>query len=222
MDDQLTMHAALGTDGDELLTIDRDLKSGRCTAACLDARQNLRREILNALAENLGTRRVAKAFGVSREVVRALYRVALESGELDHHKQRLGRDAFSLASATIDRIADEIDDMPKSSLAIIAGIMIDKGQLLTGGVTSRIAHGEAPADINALLDGLPSANVIDLVAPVDSGENSPQKAGDVLEIGDGLDQTGDLQSPVSSPSPEVTTVDKVGNGQTAQRKEGEV
>ena len=91
------MLAALGQEGDELLSIESDRKASRCTARCLDARADLRAAVLGAVAEGQGSRRVAAAFGVSREVVRALRRQALGSGELDQHKQSLGLDALALA-----------------------------------------------------------------------------------------------------------------------------
>ena len=214
MDTQLTMHAALGTDGMELLSIDNDRKTGRCTGACLGARQNLRVGILDALAESLGTRRVAQAFGVSREVVRALKKQALESGELDQHKQRLGLDALALASATIDRISDELDDMPKASLPIIAGVMIDKAQLLTGGPTMRTVHEQhLLVDINALVEALP---VIDLVpsAPVDEGEKTQAKGIDAVV----LELSGDSPSPALPLRQEEKSADGSKDGHTPPQK----
>lgn len=211
---QLTMHAELGTDGYELLSIDSDRQASRCTAQCLDARSELRTAILEALAEGQGTRRVAQAFGVSREVVRALVKQVMASGELDQVKQRLGADAFALANATLGRISDELDDMPRASLPIVYGVLIDKGQLLTGGPTARIIREDAPADINELIDSLPRA------LPVDSRENSPAKAG-----GSGaqvLLQTvaGDSESHVSCPSSEGDIVDRPDHGQTDPKKGG--
>ena len=120
------MLAALGQEGDELLSIESDRKASRCTARCLDARADLRAAVLGAVAEGQGSRRVAAAFGVSREVVRALRRQALESGELDRHKQSIGLDALALAREAIDRCRDEIDEMPRASLPILAGVYSDK------------------------------------------------------------------------------------------------
>jgi len=159
---QLTLAGLSDGIGEELLTVEADRASNRCTAACLDARVELRAAILHALAEGLGTRRVAAAYGVSREVVRALRRQALNSGELDHAKEELARDALDLARRTIDRIADEIDEMPRSSLPIVAGVMIDKAQLLSGGATSRVERtaGESVADVEAYLRGLPVAQPV--------------------------------------------------------------
>lgn len=181
------MHAALGTEGWELLRVVEDRGSNRCTAGCLDARQELRAAILGAVAEGQGTRRVSQAFGVSREVVRALRRQALESGELDQHKQSIGLDALALARECIGRIRDEIEEMPRQSLPIIAGVMVDKAQILTGGVTARVEHVQAPshADLNSWLETLPR------VEPVLSGEESAAKEGGGLELGPGA-EGGDL------------------------------
>lgn len=214
------MLAALGEEGYGLLSIESDRKANRCTAACLDARSELRKAILDSLAESVGTRRIASAFGVSREVVRALNKQALETGELDRHKQRLGLDAMALASATIDRITDELDQMPRASLPIVAGVMIDKAQILTGGATQRIVHEHQIHDINDLIDSLPSAE------PVDADQTSTQKTvlGELTDSAivvqlPACGQSGDSRSLVSCPIAKATTEDGANNGQTAPKKE---
>lgn len=209
------MHAELGTDGRELLTIVADRKANRCTAACLDARAELRAEILGALAQDLGTRTVASAFHVSREVVRALKKQVLDSGELDQVKQRLGRDAYALADATLARISDELDDMPRASLPIVYGVLVDKAQLLTGGPTVRVQREEAPTDINALVDSLPRAEVVELV---DAREIPAPKAGAVGLPGPLLDPAGDSESPVSRPVDVGPGADRAADGQTDRKK----
>lgn len=210
------MHAALGTDGYELLSIEGDRQANRCTASCLDARTELRGSVLGALAEGHGTRRVAVAFNLSREVVRALKKQALASGELDQVKQRLGRDAFALADACLDRISDEIEVMPRASLPIVYGVLIDKAQLLTGGPTARIHREEAPANINDLVAALPSAEVVELV---DSRETSPAKAADLVLAPSASATAGDSESPVSLPTTEGTPADRTEHGQTAPKKD---
>lgn len=210
------MHAELGTDGTELLTIDTDRKANRCTAGCLDARSELRKEILGALAQNLGTRTVATAFHVSREVVRALKKQAMESGELDQVKQRLGLDAFALADATLGRISDELDEMPRASLPIVYGVLIDKAQLLTGGPTSRLAREEQPANINDLVDSLPRAEVVELV---DSRESSSPKAGSVRLAEITVERSGDSESPALPVAVEVPASGGAKDGQIDPLKE---
>ena len=208
------MLAALGQEGDELLSIENDRKSGRCTARCLDARADLRAAVLGAVAEGQGSRRVAAAFGVSREVVRALRRQALGSGELDRHKQSLGLDALALAREAIDRCRDEIEEMPRASLPILAGVMVDKALLLTGGATVRIEHVTGPTHAG-LNDMLASLGVIELQAcapaPVEGPETSAQRgddqaAGGQIPAAAGIELRvlGDLESPIFRPSQELS------------------
>ena len=206
------MHAALGTEGDELLSIEGDRKTNRCTARCLDARADLRAAVLGAVAEGQGSRRVAAAFGVSREVVRALRRQALASGELDQHKQSIGLDALALAREAIDRCRDELDEMPRASLPILAGIMTDKALLLTGGATVRIEHVTGPthAGLNDMLASLGAGCIeVQASAPVEGREEVGQKgadqaAGGRIEAAAGIEfaASGDSQSPIIRPSHE--------------------
>ena len=205
------MLAALGQEGDELLSIENDRKSGRCTARCLDARADLRAAVLGAVAEGQGSRRVAAAFGVSREVVRALRRQALGSGELDRHKQSIGLDALALAREAIDRCRDEIDEMPRASLPVLAGIMTDKALLLTGGATIRIEHvtGPSHAGLNDMLASLGGCIEVQATTPVEGRETSAQRgvdlaAGGRIEAAAGIEfrASGDLESPIFRPSQE--------------------
>ncbi len=217
------MHAALGTEGDELLSIEGDRRSNRCTARCLDARADLRAAVLGAVAEGQGSRRVAAAFGVSREVVRALRRQALASGELDQHKQSIGLDALALAREAIDRCRDEIEEMPRASLPILAGVMVDKALLLTGGATVRIEHVTGPthAGLNEMLDSLGVIEVqATAPAPVEAPETSAQSgadqaAGGRIEAAAGIEfgASGDSESPIIRPLPEVSEQARADGGQ---------
>jgi len=202
------MLAALGQEGDELLSIENDRKANRCTARCLDARADLRAAVLGAVAEGQGSRRVSAAFGVSREVVRALRRQALGSGELDLVKQSIGLDALALAREAIDRCRDEIDEMPRASLPVLAGIMTDKALLLTGGATVRIEHvtGPSHAGLNDMLASLGGCIEVQATTPVEARETSAQKgadqaAGGRIEAAAGIEfrALGDLESPIIRP-----------------------
>ena len=222
------MLAALGQEGDELLSIESDRKASRCTARCLDARADLRAAVLGAVAEGQGSRRVAAAFGVSREVVRALRRQALGSGELDQHKQNLGLDALALAREAIDRCRDEIEEMPRASLPILAGVMVDKALLLTGGATVRIEHVTGPTHAN-LNDMLSSLGVIEVQAsaPVEGRETSAQRPGDQaaggrIEAAAGIEfrAVGDSESPIIRPLSEQSEQARADNGRmTSARAE---
>ena len=227
--EQLSLAGIQLDDGQELLRIEADEATGRCNASSLDARKGLRSAILEALAQRFGTRTVAKAFSVSREVVRALRTRAECSGELDHVKKGLAGDAFALARMAIDRISDEIDDMPRASLPIVAGVMIDKAQLLSGGVTQRVERREAAAvgDVEAYMKGLLAASSIEVVSgAVEAGENASLKAlGDarpVIEIGV-VEQAEtvavDKQSTVICPAHEATQQSKADAGRNDPQKE---
>ena len=225
------MLAALNQEGDELLSIEGDRKANRCTARCLDARADLRAAVLGAVAEGQGSRRVAAAFGVSREVVRALRRQALESGELDRHKQSIGLDALALAREAIDRCRDEIDEMPRASLPILAGVMTDKALLLTGGATVRIEHVTGPTHAG-LNDMLASLGVIEVqacaLAPVEARETSAQKPGDQAAggrieaaAGIALEGCGDISSLAAFAVSEVS-VQPCADGERIEAKSREV
>ena len=215
------MLAALGQEGDELLSIENDRKGGRCTARCLDARADLRAAVLGAVAEGQGSRRVAAAFGVSREVVRALRRQALGSGELDLVKQSIGLDALALAREAIDRCRDEIDEMPRASLPVLAGIMTDKALLLTGGATVRIEHvtGPSHAGLNDMLASLGGCIDVQASAPVEARETSAQSdadqaAGGLIEAAAGIEfrAVGDLESPIIRPPSEQSAQARADGG----------
>ena len=171
-----------------------------------------RRLAIMAACAFLGTRRVAEAFKVSREVVRALRNEAIRTGKLDHLKEEMGRRALAGADAVLDRIIDEVDDLPRASLAITYGILKDKGLLLTGQPTSRVEHTVATThdDINSWIDSLPSAN------PVPAGEVAGQKG---PGLGLAALPAGDSRSPVSLPIVEGTPADRADHGQTEPKKE---
>lgn len=213
--EQLALSAELSEAGLELLSIEADVRAGRCTGARALARQDIRRAALDMLAEGaLGSRRIAQILRVSRETVRALRRQALASGELGQAKEGLGRSLIALADAARDRIADEIDEMPRQSLPIIMGIAIDKGQLLTGGATSRAesVHAVTAEQINELVAGLP----VEVIAtPVDSAEVAAQKAlaGPLSAVeAPASTGSGDIESPAFPACSEERAAGRAANG----------
>lgn len=181
-----------------------------------------KREAIIGACVNLGTRRVAEAFGVSREVVRALRSEAIRDGKLDHLKEEMGRRALGAADVVLDRIVDEVDSLPRASLAITYGILKDKGLLLTGQPTSRVEHTVATThdDINAWVESLPSAN------PVSSGENGEQKGGSVevtgelvqVLAGSSLGMTSDTPSPALCPTEGQAVYDRAKGGHNDAKK----
>jgi hypothetical protein len=192
------------------------------------AKDEAKRDLMiSALAEGRSVRTVAKAYGVSTNLVLAVKRKF--APQIETEKERLGLDCFDVARLAVERIRDEIDDMPKASLSIIAGVMIDKGQLLTGAPTARVRveRVDGVASVADYIAGLPAA------VPVSEGEMSGEKGGAFIELGDGLrdatreqgesidgqanGQAGDLKSHVSDGLPEVSGEDVADKG----RNEGQ-
>lgn len=219
--EQLQLSAEITDAGMELLTIEADARAGRCTGARLSAREGLRDGILSALAEGaVGSRRIARIFGVSREAVRALRMRAIQSGDLDQVKQQLGRSYIALADAARERIVDEIDEMPRQSLPIIMGIATDKGQLLTGGVTARVERldGLTAESVNALIDALPIEAVC---TPVEPAGAAPQKGLDVGGSAVALSRAGQSESLAFRPSSEGADASRAEGGRIEGKKGGE-
>ena len=121
----------------------------------------------------------------------------------------VGLDALALAREAIDRCRYEIDEMPRASLPILAGVMTDKALLLTGGATVRIEHVTGPthAGLNEMLDSLGVIEVqATAPAPVEARETSAQKGADLaaggrIEAAAGIEfgASGDLESPIIRP-----------------------
>lgn len=197
-------------------------RARRCTGSTA-AKLEEKREAIIAACATLGTRRVAEAFGVSREVVRALRAEAIRSGKLDQIKEATGRRALAAADRVMDRIEDEVDQLPRASLALTYAILQDKGLLLTGQPTQRIEHtvGATHEDINSLIESLPSAN------PVSEGDASGQKAPADLRGRGALEVDGELvpsrssdtATLVSCPSSEVALGERAEVGQNHPKKE---
>lgn len=219
--EQLQLSAEITDAGMELLSIEADARAGRCTGARLSAREGLRDGILAALAEGaVGSRRIARIFGVSREAVRALRMRAIQSGELDQIKQQLGRSYIALADAARERIVDEIDEMPRQSLPIIMGIATDKGQLLTGGVTARVERlaGLTAESVNALIEALP----IEVSSrPVEPGAATAQKGVDVGGSAVALSGASQSESLAFRPSSEGAPESRAEGGRIEGKKGGE-
>lgn len=164
------------------MTVEADRTAGKYTAEKLERNQALRDSVVRALAEGMSVRQVASAHSISTNLVLAASRRF--GAQIETEKQRLGRDCMDVARLAIERMRDEIGEMPKASLPIVAGVMIDKGSLLTGAPTARIEHNHVAshASLNEWLDSLPRAQ------PVIEGENPGQKAG-VIELQSGPVET---------------------------------
>lgn len=190
--------------GWEILTVSEDRARGKFTADQLAANESKRASVLRMLGQGLGISATARAHGMSRNTVLAAAR--RWAGQIEQEKQRLGAECFDVARLAVERMRDEMAEMPKASLPIIAGVMIDKGQLLSGAPTVRVEHIEAgAASFNDWL-----SSVVDVTAqPVAEGQivgqNDPRPAATALPAEDApaapsRASCGEMLSPVLSPS----------------------
>lgn len=195
--------------GWEIVTVDADRKAGRFTAALIARNQEKLEAVVEALAQGMSIRRIARAYEISVNTVLTVKRI--HGAKIETEKQRLGVACFDVARMAVERIRDEMDDMPKASLPIIAGIMTDKGLLLTGAPTVRIEHTSGPTvrSVAEYIDSLPVA------APVCTEEHSPQKG--ALLLGES-GQSVDSGSTVSSAAVEVSAENGPEVGQNAPKK----
>ena len=127
------------------------------------------KEMLQARTEGLGVRACARIFKMSEHTVLAIEEKY--SSEVATIKKDLARDCRTAGRMAVSRMIEEMADMPKTSLPIIAGVMIDKMQVLEGEpsvITERRDASEISRDrasLNSMIEGLPMADeqeVIDL------------------------------------------------------------
>jgi len=138
-------------------------------------------EMLRARAEGLGVRACARIFKMSEHTVLAIEEKY--SSEVATLKKEIARDCRTAGRMAVSRMIEEMADMPKSSLPIIAGVMIDKMQILEGEPSAIIGNhaggiGKEREDLNSMIAALPAAaqEVIDLPEPI-SAEDVPDKKG---------------------------------------------
>ena len=137
-----------------------------------------------------------------------------EGETIDTLRKSLGRRALRTAVLAVETLEERImsGDIKSGELAMTAGILIDKGQVLTGGVTSRTesVQSERIEDrLKDLLGGLPEADaaVIEDAAGltgIGAGKCSPiGDPGELIEVdlGDGSEACEDLQSSVYLSNP---------------------
>jgi transcriptional regulator with XRE-family HTH domain len=146
---------------------------------------------------SLSQRQISRLTGCSRNLVSAISRNA---NDIEPHKQRLAARARNLAQLCLERSEEIIQSGCKLSLrdlAIMAGVAIDKSQLLSGEATQIVGNlqpsGPTHEEFADYLSGLRQADAESL-PPTGSGrENLPANGGDAEGL-DGPDDDGSLLS----------------------------
>lgn len=185
----------------------------------LAKRPEAARTIVHYLAQGYGMLRIAKLVGVHHMTVRAVRDKF--PADIDMERKRLAGLALTAGELCMERIIEEIEHLPKNMLGLTAAQMIDKFQLLSGGVTSRpgkSADEKAPSadDFAEWIKALPSATATTEGADtgISAADPAQMAAADPGPIGDpaGLatdpgSMPTDVQSSVSSFGGVNATVD---------------
>ena len=162
----------------------------------LARRPEVYRAICRMSAEGLSMSAMARALGVSRNTVAAVQE--REGISIEQHKKELLRNVRTAARLSVERVVELVPTINNAKdAAIVAAVMVDKLQLLSGEATSRVEKVEVSQDkLSEMLASLPllEAEVVQVTGP--HGSASGQKglaAGSLSGVG-GLG--ADLQSEV--------------------------
>ena len=159
----------------------------------LARRPEVYRAILSMSAEGLSVSAMARAFGVSRNTIAAVQ--DREGFSIEQHKKELLRNVRTAARLSVERVVELVPGITSAKdAAIVAAVMVDKLQLLSGEATARVERVEVSQDkLTEMLAGLPMLEAELVPVTGSGGSGSGQKgqavAGDVAGCL-GLDPVG--------------------------------
>lgn len=146
-------------------------QQGHYTAERLFAeRPEIYREVVRLSAEDVSIRQIKRLCKVHHRTIEAVRR--REGETIDTLKREIGGRCFSVGRMLIESIEEDVmaGRLKPEHKAVTFGIIAEKGQLLTGGATSRVERLEVPErdEFAAYLDNLPVAEVTEMGLPADS------------------------------------------------------
>ena len=137
----------------------------------LARRPEVYRAICRMSAEGLSMSAMARALGVSRNTVAAVQE--REGISIEQHKKELLRNVRTAARLSVERVVELVPTINNAKdAAIVAAVMVDKLQLLSGEATSRVEKVEVSQDkLSEMLASLPllEAEVVEITGPHGSG-----------------------------------------------------
>jgi hypothetical protein len=137
--------------------------------------------VVRMAAEGLSISATARALGVSRNTVCAVRE--REGISIEQDKKELLRDLRRAQRLSVEKVIELLPDVKSAKdAAIVAAVMVDKNQLLSGEATARVERVELrPDQVRSFLESLPviEAEVIETGVP---GETAGQRAGAVAEL----------------------------------------
>jgi hypothetical protein len=142
----------------------------------LARRPEVYRAICRMSAEGLSMSAMARALGVSRNTVAAVQE--REGISIEQHKKELLRNVRTAARLSVERVVELVPTINNAKdAAIVAAVMVDKLQLLSGEATARVERVEVSQDkLAEMLASLPvlEAEVLPLTGPSDA---APEQKG---------------------------------------------
>jgi transcriptional regulator len=162
----------------------------------LARRPEVYRAICRMSAEGLSMSAMARALGVSRNTVSAVQE--REGISIEQHKKELLRNVRTAARLSVERVVELVPSINNAKdAAIVAAVMVDKLQLLSGEATARVERVEVSQDkLAEMLASLPilEAEVLPLTGP---SADAPEQKGvaalpGVMPAGLGSDSLSDV------------------------------
>lgn len=176
----------------------------------LARRPEVYRAICRMSAEGLSMSAMARALGVSRNTVAAVQE--REGITIEQHKKELLRNVRTAARLSVERVVELVPTINNAKdAAIVAAVMVDKLQLLSGEATSRVERVEVSQDkFSEMLASLPllEVEIVPATGPHGSAPGQKGPAARVLPGAGGLDADNESEvfgSFVDTPPPSGTT-----------------
>jgi hypothetical protein len=143
----------------------------------MSQRPDLYRITVQLLGQGTGVREIKRLTGLHHRTIEAV--MIREGSTIDTHRKELGARALKVAALGVERLEEIIADgsIKPGELSMAVGILIDKGQVLTGGVTARVEkveQSQVAAGLAQMLDDLPviDAEIVEEVSGINLvGEN---------------------------------------------------
>jgi len=130
-------------------------------------------------AEGLSMSAMARALGVSRNTVAAVQ--DREQISIEQQKKELLRNVRTAARLSVERVVELVPSINNAKdAAIVAAVMVDKLQLLSGEATARVERVEVNQDkLSEMLASLPvlEAEVVPLTGPSEAAPDQKGAAG---------------------------------------------
>jgi hypothetical protein len=191
---------------------DEDPRVGVSTGERLMAQApDVYQQIVRLLGQGTGVREIKRLTGCHHRTIQA---VSIREGQtIDTMRKELGARALGVASLALESLEEKImaGSVKPGELAMTVGILVDKGQLLTGGATGRVERVETHQVSKDLDAALSEVETIDAELVTDTGLSGSGNL-QIEALGSGPDLGGsDSESDVFGPAAMVSGAGATGS-----------